>query len=371
MGGLKLDSAPFRPSLLRNHYTPRSPVGPLESMAKRVCSSLGFSSGDSASSSSSSTHSLSTDPPPSPYKWIWQCHECHTTYQIGITRRCLLDDHELCYGQPIKRRSKKTKKKTRACQSQFDYTGWQAWGAWKRSAQDGRETGHIERNCVAVCDWPSQCRWNRAQGKVDEQDCPDHVSESTSQEPETVPTLTNEDAAIKTPKSAESLISRIGTATHKLTLQWTSMLGPVEEEAPVPDTATIEDFLNSATTPTQASRSSASDNFPFVAPLEVVKATGTHPANPAQRQPRVSSSKAGTRSNGLGLGFDFGFHPKTEEEVKPSLKTGFSDLVTGTVCIALSTPSRCRRCVSDPPTQSVPLLEQPQGGRRRRRVSVG
>lgn len=369
MGGLKIDSAPFRPSLLRNHYTPRSPVSPLESVAKRVCSSLGFPSGDNASNSSSSTHSLSSDPPPSPYKWIWQCHECHTTYQIGTTRRCLLDDHHLCYGQPIKKRSKKAKKKTRACQSQFDYTGWQAWGAWKISVQDGHETGHVERNCAAVCDWPSQCRWNRAQEKAAERNCPDDASEATSQEPEIVTTPTNEDAAIKPSKSAESLISKIGIATHKLTLQWTSMLTSVEEEPPVPNMAAIEDFLSSATTPTAPSRSSASDSLPFVAPLEIVKATSTNPATPAQR-PHPSSSKVGTKNHvfGLGLGFDFGFHQKTEEEERPSLKTGFKDLVTGTVSIALSTPSRCRRCVSEPPTQSGPLQEQPQG---RRRVSVG
>ncbi|KAL8659505.1 MAG: hypothetical protein Q9226_000398 [Calogaya cf. arnoldii] len=353
MVGLQIDSAPFRPSLLRNHYTPRSPVSPLESVAKRVCSS----SGDSASCSSSSTHLQTDDPPPSPYKWIWQCHECHTTYQIGTTRRCLLDDHTLCYGQPVKKRSKKGKKKTRACQSQFDYTGWQAWGAWKRSTLDGHDKDHIERNCIAVCDWPSQCRWNRTQEKAAEQDCPNHASEAAT-------TPTNENAAVKRSKSSESLLSKIGTATHKLTLQWTSMLTSIEEEQPVPDMAAIEDFLSSATTPTEPSHSPASNKLPFIAPLEIVKAT--NPETAAQS----SCSKADTKTPvfGLGLGYDFGFHPKREQDLVPSVKTGFKDLVNGTVSIALSTPSRGRRCVSEPPTQSVPLQEQPQS---KRRVSMG
>ncbi|KAL8675300.1 MAG: hypothetical protein Q9168_000329 [Polycauliona sp. 1 TL-2023] len=377
MGGLKIDSAPFRPSLLRNHYTPRSPASPLESVAKRVCSSLGISAFDNASFPSSSTNSQADDPPSSPYKWIWQCHECHTTYQIGITRRCLLDDHELCYGQPIKKRSKKGKKKTRACQSQFDYTGWQAWGAWKRSTNDRLEPQPLERNCAAICDWPSQCRWNRTQQEAAENPCPDHALEATSQqEPQTATASPSEEVVIQSPKSAGSLIAKIGNATQKLTLQWTSMLKPIEEESSaLPDMAAIEDFLNSASpTPTEQTHAPASEKIPFVAPLEVTEPTSTiqstHPTTP---------TKADAKSSlfGCGLGLDFGFHhQKTEEEdeeerevVKPSLTTGFKDLVTSTVSIALSTPSRGgRRCVSEPPTtQSVPLQEQSAA----RRMSVG
>ncbi|KAI4276993.1 MAG: hypothetical protein LQ337_002101 [Flavoplaca oasis] len=363
MGGLKIDSAPFRPSLLRNHYTPRSPVSPLESVAKRVCSSLGPSAFDSASISSASTNSLSSDPPPSPQKWIWRCHECHTTYQIGITRRCLVDDHELCYGQPIKKRSKKTKKKTRACQSQFDYTGWQAWGAWKRSAYSERE---IERNCAAICDWPSQCRWNHSQEKLGGPDCSEHAAEATSQTPETE-TCTNEEAPTQSSKTKESLISKIGTATQKLTLQWTSMLKPIEEKPSLPDMAAIEDFLNSATTPTETSHPLASDQIPFVAPLAVIKATSTNQSVHHTRS--KADDKTSVFGLGLGLGCDFGFHPKADEvKAKPSLTTGYKDLVNGTISIAMSTPSRCRRCVSEPPTQSEPLQGQPQ---ERRRVSMG
>lgn len=352
MGGLKVDSSPFRPSLLRNHYTPRSPVSPLESVAKRVCSSLGISAFDSASISSAPANSLSSDPPPPPQKWIWRCHECHTTYQIGTTRRCLVDDHELCYGQPIKKRSKKAKKKTRACQSQFDYTGWQVWGAWKRSAYSEQE---IERNCAAICDWPSQCRWNHSREKLVESDCSEHTAEATPQRPE-IGKCTNEEAPIESSKTKESLISKIGIATQKLTLQWTSMLKPIEEEPSLPDMAAIEDFLNSTTTPTEASHPLASDQIPFVAPLEVVKANSTN------QSAHHTCSKADNKSSvfGLGLGLDSGFHPKADEEkAKPSLTTGYKDLVNGTVSIAMSTPSRCRGCVSEPPTQSEPLQKQP------------
>ncbi|KAL8927373.1 MAG: hypothetical protein Q9172_001371 [Xanthocarpia lactea] len=371
MVGLKINSAPFRPSLLRNHYTPRSPVSPLESVAKRVCSSLGISSGNNVSSFSSSTVSPSNSPPPSPYKWLWQCHECHTSYQIGTTRRCLLDDHELCYGQPTKKRSKKGKKKTRACQSQFDYTGWQAWGAWKRSGQEEQENKNIERDCGAFCDWPSQCRWSRVQEKTVEQT---DVSEAVSPEPEMAAISTDAEAATQPSKSADSLVSRISNATQKLTVQWTSMLSPIEEEPQLPDMTAIEDFLNSAKTTTQPRTAScyndisAPSDTPFIAPLKVIKASGTSPLSTVVHP---TCPKADSKSSlfGLDLGFDFGFLQKPEEEaVKPSLATGLKNLVAGTVGIALSTPSRCRRCVSDPPTQSAPLQEQLQGARR---LSVG
>ncbi|KAL8783746.1 MAG: hypothetical protein Q9213_004427 [Squamulea squamosa] len=352
MPNLRIDSAPFRPSLLRNHYTPRSPVSPLQSVAKRVCYSRSIPFSDGLSRSDSSIHSFPS-PPSSPYKWIWRCHECHTSYQIGTTRRCLLDDHELCYGQPIKKRSKKGKKKTRACQSQFDYTGWQAWGAWKRSGREEQETMDVERNCAILCDWPSQCRWNRVQQEETvEGTCPiPAASEADSQLPETEPTSTREEAAIQPNKSADGLISKIGTATQRLTLQWTSMLTPIEEEPPQPDMAAIEDFLSSAKT--VAGPKAPSINVPLVAPLQVTKATSTN------------RSDVGRGSSVFGL--DFGFHWKgIEEQRVPSLTTGFNHIVASTVGIALSTPSRCRRCVSDPPTQSVPLQEQP-----RRRASVG
>ncbi|KAL8772177.1 MAG: hypothetical protein Q9209_002612 [Squamulea sp. 1 TL-2023] len=279
MPGLRIDSAPFRPSLLRNHYTPRSP--------------------------------------------------------------------------PIKKRSKKGKKKTRACQSQFDYTGWQAWGAWKRSGQEEQENMDVERNCAALCDWPSQCRWNRVrQEEAVEETCPiPAASEADSPSPKSEPKTTQEEAAVQPNKSADSLISKIGTATQKLTLQWTSMLTPIEEESPLPDMAAIEDFLSSAKTVTEPEGPSVT--IPLVASLELIKATGTNHSN----VDRGSSV----------FGFDFGFHRKeTEEERVPSLTTGFNHIVASTVGIALSTPFRYRRCVSDPPMQSVPPQEQPA-----RRVSVG
>ncbi|KAI4241271.1 MAG: hypothetical protein L6R40_004687 [Gallowayella cf. fulva] len=386
MVGLVLDSAPFRPSLLRNDYTPRSPASPLQSVAKRVCYTSSTELSDSSSASSSSIHSSPSLPPRSPEKWIWQCHECRTGYQIGITRRCLLDGHELCYGQPVQKRSKKGKKKVRSCQSQFDYIGWQEWGAWKRTqlGHNGPTNGNGERNCSDLCDWPSQCRWSRQQSEQAEQaeqTCTNHVPEAAAlRAPESVTTPTIEESATDTPTSSDSLISKIGTATQKLTSQWTSMLSPIEEEPALPNMTAIEEFLNSAKTKTEPTIASERIDVPrhdsstthggvrCVVPLEIVKTAGRKTLTVAER-PRPESAKAEAKFNvfGLGLDFDFGFQQKAEEggAAVPSLSEGLKDLVAGTIGIALSTPARGRRCISAPPTRSMPLQDQIPGARRR------
>ncbi|KAL8680013.1 MAG: hypothetical protein Q9224_006982 [Gallowayella concinna] len=311
MAALRIASAPFRPSLLRNNYIPRSPASPLESVAKR----------------------------------------------------------------PLQKKSKRGKKKARSCQSQFDYTGWQAWGAWKRSQldQDGQAEDNGERNCVLVCDWPSQCRWSRQQGTQEEHTCPDHLPEPVVAAPETVAAPDKEETVTETPKAADSLISKIGTATQKLTSHWSSMLSPIEEESSSPDIAAIEDFLRSAKTktqPTTASEkidvprhdSSISHDLASIAPLQIVKKT----VKVAER-PHPDSAKQEAKHNifRLDLDFDFGFPAKKREEgAVPSLTDGLKDLVAGTVGIALSTPARGKRCVSEPPA-----LSQVKGQRVKRRSS--
>ncbi|KAL8805093.1 MAG: hypothetical protein Q9182_002183 [Xanthomendoza sp. 2 TL-2023] len=345
MAALSVASVPFRPSLLRNNYVPRSPASPLD-----------------ASGSNSSTRS-SCNPPPSPEQWIWQCHECRTTYPIGTTRRCLLDDHQLCYGQPVQKNSKRGKKKVRSCQSQFDYTGWQAWGTWKRSqlSEDGQSKEICERNCGLLCDWPSECRWSRQQDKQEEHACPDDFPEPAVAAPETVAAPAREEVVTETPKFTESLISKIGTATQKITSHWTSRLSPIEEESSPTDIAAIEEFLRSAKTKTQPTTASEnidvprhdfsiSHNSTRIAPLQIVKRTPI-----VAERPHSDCEKPEAEYNvfELDLDFDFGFQTtRGEEDAVPSLTDGLKDLVAGTVGIALSTPTRGQRCVSEPPARS-------------------
>ncbi|KAK0651072.1 hypothetical protein B0T16DRAFT_300785, partial [Cercophora newfieldiana] len=66
-------------------------------------------------------------PPAEPYPWLWRCHTCHTTYRIACTRRCLRCSHVFCTGPPVSRKSRGP------CKSEFDYSGWAAWGSYRRS----------------------------------------------------------------------------------------------------------------------------------------------------------------------------------------------------------------------------------------------
>ncbi|KAL8812898.1 MAG: hypothetical protein Q9200_000680 [Gallowayella weberi] len=218
-----------------------------------------------------------------------------------------------------------------------------------------------ERNCGLLCDWPSQCRWSRQQDEQEEHACPDDLSEPAVAAPEIVAAPAREEAVTETPKPADSLISKIGTATQKLTSHWTSMLSPIEEESHLPDIAAIEDFLRSAKTktqPTTASEkidvprhdSSIPHNLACIAPLQIVK---KNPKVAEQPHPDCVKLEAKPNVFGLDLEFDFGFYPKRlEEDAVPSLTDGLKDLVAGTIEIALSTPAKGRRCVSEPPALS-------------------
>ncbi|KAL8943318.1 MAG: hypothetical protein Q9216_001161 [Gyalolechia sp. 2 TL-2023] len=367
MVGLRLDFTPAQPSLLRHAFTPRSPASPLESTAKRICCTKNPSDSDNSSDSASSTDSRTGNPPSSPYKWMWYCHQCRTGYELGVTRRCLIDDHQLCYGQPVKRRSKKGSKKNRACQSEFDYAGWQSYGAWKRSqnGQDSPDEVQAERNCAAFCDWPSQCRWTRKQ----KQPIQETVTEVNPQTQEECATTASETVP-QTQKSSESPISIMRTAAQRLSSQWVSLLAPIEEE---PASDSIEGFLGLArvnTDPTTASERARvscqdrymSDNDPFVAPLQIARNVNTSTSIVPTSSTKISAS-----------GFDFGFTRDKQEEAAPSsIAEGLHDLVAGTVGIALSVPSPAclerkedgRRCVSAPPALRSELQDQLWDGRR-------
>ncbi|KAI1456512.1 hypothetical protein F4805DRAFT_226179 [Annulohypoxylon moriforme] len=114
-------------------------------------------------------------PPRQPYAWLWQCHSCSTVYRIGCTRRCLVCSHEYCVsaGPPKVKRGKKRRRNSGMCASEFDYSGWAEWGAWRRKVLGLEVAGRMgERlreqafgnrthNCVTDCDYPSECHHER------------------------------------------------------------------------------------------------------------------------------------------------------------------------------------------------------------------
>ncbi|ORY56831.1 uncharacterized protein BCR38DRAFT_111452 [Pseudomassariella vexata] len=120
---------------------------------------------------------LATPPPPPPrppIAWIWQCHSCLAVYQLAITRRCLICSHIFCTSRDTApetsaSHSRKRRRGTQNCRSQFDYGGWTAWGQWRRKllgievtgpeGQKMRESVFVNRthDCFTDCDYPCQC----------------------------------------------------------------------------------------------------------------------------------------------------------------------------------------------------------------------
>ncbi|GAB7344422.1 hypothetical protein MBLNU457_2271t1 [Dothideomycetes sp. NU457] len=162
-------------------FSPQIPITPPLSPPNSFSSSL----------ARKETISTTAPPPPKdPLAWLWQCHLCHRTYRLGVTRRCLDDGHRFCSGVTVlARKGSQTKvKRHKACASEFDYQGWATWGDWRRTAQEideletaavkscvsplfGREkspdvsptttTAPSKKNCERNCNYPSECRWGR------------------------------------------------------------------------------------------------------------------------------------------------------------------------------------------------------------------
>ncbi|RYP53403.1 hypothetical protein DL768_001648 [Monosporascus sp. mg162] len=113
-------------------------------------------------------------PPPNPRPWVWQCHGCLTIWRLASTQRCLVCSHEYCTTatRPTGRgRGKKRRRGNGAyCRAEFDYQGWEEWGAWRRkvlgrkTAQRSRDRAFLDRehDCWLDCDYPSQCHHERA-----------------------------------------------------------------------------------------------------------------------------------------------------------------------------------------------------------------
>lgn len=73
-------------------------------------------------------------PPPEPCPWLWRCHQCHIIYRLATTRRCLECNHEFCLADPATSSSTARKRKRGGpCRAEFDYVGWAARGAWRRT----------------------------------------------------------------------------------------------------------------------------------------------------------------------------------------------------------------------------------------------
>jgi hypothetical protein len=73
--------------------------------------------------------------PRTPYFWIWRCHECESEYPLACTRRCLNCSHSFCVAPALGKASSTTSKrreKSEVCTAKFDYSGWVAWGAYRR-----------------------------------------------------------------------------------------------------------------------------------------------------------------------------------------------------------------------------------------------
>ncbi|RYP29807.1 hypothetical protein DL767_006548 [Monosporascus sp. MG133] len=113
-------------------------------------------------------------PPPNPRPWVWQCHGCLTIWRLASTRRCLMCSHDYCTTttRPTGRgRGKKRRRGNGAyCRAEFDYQGWEEWGAWRRkvlgreAVQRSRDRAFLDRehDCWLDCDYPSQCHHERA-----------------------------------------------------------------------------------------------------------------------------------------------------------------------------------------------------------------
>ncbi|KAF1941741.1 hypothetical protein EJ02DRAFT_503278 [Clathrospora elynae] len=184
---LSITPTPFKSSFLSippSPFSPRTPLTPNLSLLPQHAQKQ-------ANPSLGPYFAPIVDAPSSPSAWVWTCHQCHRSYHIGVTRRCLEDGHNFCAGtttiqawrQPGSGRGVK---KHSACASEFDYAGWKAWGRWRRM-KDSTPTrasttktlflytggvsgklvpggGGTKKDCWNTCDYPSECRWGKKFG---------------------------------------------------------------------------------------------------------------------------------------------------------------------------------------------------------------
>ncbi|KAI4131138.1 MAG: hypothetical protein LQ347_003091 [Umbilicaria vellea] len=202
---------PLKPSNLRVPSGPISPASPLTPPAPREPSPP-----YSAFSSSSSTSSDAA--PELPMPWVWTCHLCRSRYPLAATRRCLDDGHHFCAGTSTDRRNGRIKKHS-ACGSEFDYTGWKAYGDWRRryTQEDKPDFVHGSKDCSKHCDYPSECRWT-AKRAAKSSRLGEHV--------------------LSEDKRSKTTLAKIVRSAEQRTGQSTNRLSSVEEEGEQSSTAT-------------------------------------------------------------------------------------------------------------------------------------
>ncbi|KAF1834826.1 hypothetical protein BDW02DRAFT_568650 [Decorospora gaudefroyi] len=156
---LRISSTPFKSSFLSippSPFSPRTPLTPNLPLAHRTQKPV---------QQTQTTYLV--DAPHSPLSWVWTCHQCHHSYHLGVTRRCLEDGHKFCSGTTTIKAWRKPSnpsrvRKHRACGSEFDYSGWKAWGRWRRGGKRLDSAG--KKDCWNTCDYPSECRWGKKFG---------------------------------------------------------------------------------------------------------------------------------------------------------------------------------------------------------------
>lgn len=221
MPGLTITPPPFRSSFLSIPPSPHSPLSPLTTTFSRPISQP---TKNIASVAPANKHDSTTTDNPAPAKplpWLWQCHICQRSYPLGATRRCLDDGHYFCSGQAqsctltrrglVKSKQNKKKNRGRSCNSEFDYLGWQIYGDWRRQelslrAQatgnnlvqaEGRFRIANKKDCSANCNYPSECRWGKANNDF-------HLVEAVVAQP--IPTTIIEHNTSTIPVSFEEIL---------------------------------------------------------------------------------------------------------------------------------------------------------------------
>lgn len=153
-------------SPLRFASTPPSPLGSLSSTAPRPYPRISPKAMLTPGIPDSIENHITDVPPRTPMTWSWVCHKCSTRFPLGTTQRCLFDDHQVCFGRPVR---PSNRKKSLACGTEFDYTGWQEWLMWRKNKQLWSASSSMaslrdestmgSRDCWAQCSYPSECRW--------------------------------------------------------------------------------------------------------------------------------------------------------------------------------------------------------------------
>ncbi|KAK3314494.1 hypothetical protein B0H66DRAFT_627028 [Apodospora peruviana] len=92
--------------------------------------------------------------PPTPTPWLWRCHRCYAVIRLSCTRRCFECGHEFCTVQP--NRNKPSGRGP--CHTEFDYPGWEAWGAFRRTA-----IAYQAAAATPIPIRPMKASWNRSE----------------------------------------------------------------------------------------------------------------------------------------------------------------------------------------------------------------